>query len=77
MLLHPLPLSVYSGTVQPDGKGGFVTRGKLQQSRSNRGAEWRITELPVGVWTTSYKDLLDQLVHDGAIKVSLFFCAFS
>ncbi len=54
----------FKGTVQPDGAGNFVTRGVLFMAGKNV----HVTELPVGTWTSNYKEMLDKMVSDGKIE---------
>lgn len=53
----------FKGPVQPDGSGNFVTKGVLFVAGKNV----HITELPVGTWTSNYKEMLDKMVSDAKI----------
>merc|ERR1719203_48882 len=53
----------FTGSVEASGTG-FVCEGCLQVVDKER---VRITELPVGKWTQSYKDYLARLQHAGDI----------
>lgn len=55
----------FKGTIEAKENGNWISRGIV-----NRLDRWNveITELPVGVWTTKYKEHLDKLLEDGKIN---------
>jgi DNA topoisomerase-2 len=58
----------YKGIITPEGKS-VTTHGIFEKEwKTHRGFDIaRVTELPVGFWTSKFKVLLDKLVHDGKI----------
>lgn len=53
----------FTGSVEPNGKGGFEFSGKISVN-SDKTIE--ITELPVKVWTQNYKEFLQEMLEDYA-----------
>lgn len=54
----------FKGTIEEVGEGKYKVSGVFSIS----GNSMEITELPVGVWTQTYKEFLDQLLADGEIR---------
>lgn len=54
----------FRGTIAKDGKGDYTVKGIWKTEKN----EMTITELPVGTWTSDFREWLDKLVTDGAIK---------
>ena len=54
----------FKGTISKDTKGDYVVKGVWKTEKN----EMTITELPVGTWTSDFKETLDKLVADGLIK---------
>jgi DNA topoisomerase-2 len=54
----------FRGTIAKDAKGDYIVKGVWKVEKS----EMIITELPVGTWTSDFREWLDKLVTDGAIK---------
>jgi DNA topoisomerase-2 len=54
----------FKGTITPDAKGDYIVKGVWKVDKN----EMTITELPVGTWTSDFREWLDKLVSDGAIK---------
>jgi DNA topoisomerase-2 len=54
----------FKGTITPDSKGDYIVKGVWKTEKN----EMTITELPVGTWTSDFKETLDKLVTDGTVK---------
>ena len=54
----------FKGTISKDAKGDYIVKGVWKTEKN----EMTITELPVGTWTSDFKETLDKLVADGTIK---------
>jgi DNA topoisomerase-2 len=54
----------FKGTISKDTKGDYLVKGVWKTEKN----EMTITELPVGTWTSDFKETLDKLVADGLIK---------
>jgi DNA topoisomerase-2 len=54
----------FRGSIAKDSKGDYVVKGVWKVEKS----EMTITELAVGTWTSDFREWLDKLVTDGAIK---------
>lgn len=63
---EPLPMKPwfrgFNGEVVETDTGNYITRGKWERLTDN---QIRVTELPVGVWITSYKEFLESLIDAG------------
>jgi DNA topoisomerase II len=55
----------WTGTVGPDGKGGFVSTGRFSRGKGN---SVTIEELPAYRWTNDQKLITEALVVDGTLK---------
>jgi DNA topoisomerase-2 len=62
-----LPMKPYfrgfNGDVIDNENGSYSTKGKWEKISSN---EIKITELPIGVWVTSYKEFLESMIDGNA-----------
>lgn len=54
----------FRGSIAKDAKGDYTVKGVWKVEKG----EMVITELPVGTWTSDFREWLDKLVADGAIK---------
>lgn len=54
----------FKGTIGKDIKGDYIVKGVWKTEKN----EMTITELPVGTWTSDFREWLDKLVSDGLIK---------
>jgi DNA topoisomerase-2 len=54
----------FRGTIAKDTKGDYVVKGLWKIEKG----EMVITELPVGTWTSDFRESLDKLLADGSIK---------
>lgn len=54
----------FRGTIVKDGKGDYIVKGVWKVDKG----EMVITELPIGTWTSDFRESLDKLLTDGAIK---------
>lgn len=54
----------FKGTITQDAKGDYIVKGVWKTEKG----EMTITELPVGTWTSDFREWLDKLVSDGLIK---------
>lgn len=54
----------FTGTIERNADK-YITRGSFEMLKENR---VRITELPVGVWTDTYKEFLEELVEKKSIR---------
>ncbi len=54
----------FKGTINKDSKGDYIVKGVWKTEKG----EMLITELPVGTWTSDFREWLDKLVTDGTIK---------
>lgn len=53
----------FKGTVETISDVEFQVRGLLLRCQSSKGQKFEVTELPVGTWTTPYKEFLETLVE--------------
>lgn len=54
----------FKGSIDKDTKGDYIVKGVWKTEKG----EMTITELPVGTWTSDFREWLDKLVSDGLIK---------
>ena len=54
----------FKGTITKDPKGDYIVKGVWKVEKN----EMTITELPVGTWTSDFRQSLDKLVSEGSIK---------
>jgi DNA topoisomerase-2 len=54
----------FKGTIEKDGKNDYLVKGVWKTEKD----VMTITELPVGTWTSDFRETLDKLVTDGTIK---------
>ena len=54
----------FRGTINKDTKGDYIVKGVWKVEKG----EMVITELPIGSWTSDFREWLDKLVTDGLIK---------
>ena len=54
----------FKGSVTKADKGDYIVKGVWKTEKS----EMTITELPVGTWTSDFRELLDKMVSEGTIK---------
>jgi DNA topoisomerase II len=55
----------FNGNVVDMGQGNYVTQGKWERISDG---QIRVTELPVGVWVTPYKEFLESLIENSPNK---------
>jgi DNA topoisomerase II len=54
----------FNGVVEESGEGKYTTYGNFEQ----KGKNYVISELPIGVWTDKYKDFLEDLMEKKQLK---------
>jgi len=54
----------FRGTITKDAKGEYIVKGVWKTEKGMM----TITELPVGTWTSDFRESLDKLLADGSIK---------
>lgn len=54
----------FKGSISKDTKGDYIVKGVYKIEKN----EIIITELPVGTWTSDFREKLDKLVSEGSIK---------
>ena len=54
----------FKGTIEKDGKNDYIVKGVWKTEKD----VMTITELPVGTWTSDFRETLDKLVTEGTIK---------
>jgi DNA topoisomerase-2 len=54
----------FKGTISKDAKGDYIVKGVWKVEKN----EMTITELPVGTWTSDFRESLDKLLSEGLIK---------
>lgn len=54
----------FRGTITKDAKGDYIVKGVWKVDKN----EMVITELPVGTWTSDFRESLDKLASEGTIK---------
>ena len=54
----------FKGTIEKDGKNDYIVKGVWKTEKDTM----TITELPVGTWTSDFRETLEKMVTDGVIK---------
>jgi DNA topoisomerase-2 len=54
----------FKGTIEKDGKNDYIVKGVWKTEKDTM----TITELPVGKWTSDFRETLETMVTDGTIK---------
>ena len=54
----------FKGTITKDAKGDYIVKGVYKIEKN----EMTITELPIGTWTSDFRETLDKMASEGTIK---------